>query len=120
MSESKARRALRVLIARNLIEVIEQDFSNVNQAERGTTYKVLVAPAHGTAPGRHTAPVSGTAPVPRTPNKEKLLKENNKRENELSLDTKSCPDCQGSGFWYPEGVEKGVAKCKHKRLKEGK
>jgi hypothetical protein len=120
MSESKARRALRVLIARHLIEVIEQDFSNVNQAERGTTYKVLVAPAHGTAPGRYTAPALGTAPVRRTPNKEKLLKENNKRENELSLDTKSCPDCQGSGFWYPEGVEKGVAKCKHKRLKEGK
>jgi hypothetical protein len=117
MSESKARRALRVLIARNLIEVVEQDFSNVNQAERGTTYKVLVAPPHSTAPGRHTAPVPGTAPVQRTPNKEKLLKENNKKENELSLDTKNCPDCQGSGFWYPEGVEKGVAKCRHKRLK---
>jgi predicted transcriptional regulator len=48
--------------------------------------------------------------------KEKLLKENNKKENKLALDTKSCPDCQGSGFWYPEGIEKGVAKCRHKRL----
>jgi len=48
--------------------------------------------------------------------KEKLLKENNKKGNELSLDTKNCPDCRGSGFWYPEGNEKGVAKCKHERL----
>jgi hypothetical protein len=27
-----------------------------------------------------------------------------------------CPDCAGTGFWYPEGMEKGVAKCKHERL----
>jgi hypothetical protein len=27
-----------------------------------------------------------------------------------------CPDCAGVGFWYPEGPEKGVAKCKHARL----
>jgi hypothetical protein len=24
-----------------------------------------------------------------------------------------CPDCCGSGWWYPNGPEKGVAKCKH-------
>jgi hypothetical protein len=56
----------------------------------------------------------------RPSNKIKVLKENNKRESELSLDTKNCPDCQGSGFWYPEGLEKGVAKCKHGRLTGGK
>jgi hypothetical protein len=50
-----------------------------------------------------------------TPIKEKLLKENIKREM-ASPDYKNCPDCQGSGFWYPAGVEKGVAKCKHERL----
>lgn len=27
-----------------------------------------------------------------------------------------CPDCKGSGWWYPEGMEKGVTKCKHERL----
>ncbi|HEY9405028.1 MAG TPA: hypothetical protein VIQ24_20420 [Pyrinomonadaceae bacterium] len=27
-----------------------------------------------------------------------------------------CPDCAGVGFWYPEGADKGVAKCKHLRL----
>jgi hypothetical protein len=27
-----------------------------------------------------------------------------------------CPDCSGSGWWYPNGTEKGVAKCKHAAL----
>lgn len=31
-------------------------------------------------------------------------------------DTADCPDCKGSGWWYPEGQEKGVAKCKHTKL----
>jgi hypothetical protein len=49
--------------------------------------------------------------------KEKHLKESIKRKS-AAPDTKNCPDCQGSGFWYPEGVEKGVAKCKHRRLEK--
>lgn len=28
----------------------------------------------------------------------------------------ACPDCEGRGYWYPEGYEKGVAKCKHKNM----
>jgi hypothetical protein len=27
-----------------------------------------------------------------------------------------CPDCQGSGFYYPNGPGGGVTKCKHKKL----
>ncbi|MDQ3819859.1 MAG: hypothetical protein M3362_19600, partial [Acidobacteriota bacterium] len=46
---------------------------------------------------------------------DKALKENTKRE-EAPINYKTCPDCQGSGFWYPEGVEKGVARCKHERM----
>jgi hypothetical protein len=33
-----------------------------------------------------------------------------------SVDASSCPDCSGSGWWYPEGEGKGVAKCKHEKL----
>ena len=33
-------------------------------------------------------------------------------------DTSQCPDCHGTGFYYPEGVEGGVAKCKHEQLRE--
>lgn len=29
----------------------------------------------------------------------------------------NCPDCGGTGYYYPEGVEKGVKLCKHERLK---
>jgi len=31
-------------------------------------------------------------------------------------DRRKCPDCAGVGFWYPEGTEKGVAKCRHLKL----
>jgi hypothetical protein len=34
-------------------------------------------------------------------------------------DTSACPDCKGTNFWYPNGKEKGVAKCLHPRLDEG-
>jgi len=29
---------------------------------------------------------------------------------------RACPDCAGTGFWYPEGLDKGVAKCSHLKL----
>jgi hypothetical protein len=29
----------------------------------------------------------------------------------------SCPDCGGSGYYYPEGLGKGVKICKHEKLK---
>jgi hypothetical protein len=29
-----------------------------------------------------------------------------------------CPDCGGSGMYYPDGYEKGVAKCRHQKLLE--
>jgi len=30
-----------------------------------------------------------------------------------------CPDCGGSGWWYPDGVDRGVARCKHAGSKKG-
>jgi hypothetical protein len=33
-----------------------------------------------------------------------------------AIDISKCPDCKGSGFWYPQGVTQGVAKCKHEAL----
>ncbi|HEX8068972.1 MAG TPA: helix-turn-helix domain-containing protein [Pyrinomonadaceae bacterium] len=32
------------------------------------------------------------------------------------LDASLCPDCAGTGFYFPGGPQKGVVKCKHKRL----
>jgi hypothetical protein len=33
-----------------------------------------------------------------------------------TVDASKCPDCGGSGWWYPEGEGKGVAKCRHEKL----
>jgi hypothetical protein len=35
-----------------------------------------------------------------------------------SVDASKCLDCGGSGWWYPQGEAKGVAKCKHESLRE--
>ncbi|MCA1612586.1 MAG: hypothetical protein LC800_00220 [Acidobacteria bacterium] len=32
------------------------------------------------------------------------------------VDSSRCPDCFGTGMWYPEGFEKGVARCEHKSI----
>jgi hypothetical protein len=34
------------------------------------------------------------------------------------VNAQDCPDCHGAGFFYPDGFEKGVAKCKHANLKK--
>jgi hypothetical protein len=41
-------------------------------------------------------------------------------ETSSVIDAAACPDCHGTGFWEPAGAGKGVAKCKHERLKEEK
>jgi hypothetical protein len=37
-------------------------------------------------------------------------------ESGVEINASQCPDCFGTGMWYPEGYEKGVAKCKHEKL----
>ena len=36
------------------------------------------------------------------------------------IDTSKCPDCSGTGMYYPEGFDKGVARCFHSKLTEEK
>lgn len=52
------------------------------------------------------------------PNKVKALKENSKKgsASHQKRDYSDCPDCRGVGMWYPEGFDKGVAKCLHLKL----
>ena len=40
------------------------------------------------------------------------------KSTRTELDTSKCPDCSGMGFYYPEGREKGMARCKHPRMQE--
>jgi hypothetical protein len=35
------------------------------------------------------------------------------------VDASKCPDCFGTGMWYPEGFDKGVARCDHAKVREG-
>ena len=36
---------------------------------------------------------------------------------QTQMNTSQCPDCQGSGFYYPNGPTSGVVKCKHEKLR---
>ena len=33
-----------------------------------------------------------------------------------AVDASKCPDCGSTGWWYPNGPEKGVARCVHTKL----
>lgn len=37
----------------------------------------------------------------------------------VTLDASKCTDCFGTGMYYPEGFEKGVARCPHAKLAAG-
>jgi hypothetical protein len=116
ISSRQAQKSVERLIDRGWIERLSVEQGGSKRSERGSVYKVNL-PAATIAP---RATIAQPTIARGASNKESFKKETNKGERELSLDTKNCPDCQGSGFWYPEGVEKGVAKCKHERLGEVK
>lgn len=40
-------------------------------------------------------------------------------DTSAKINASQCPDCGGTGFWYPQGREQGVAKCRHEKLREG-
>ena len=39
-----------------------------------------------------------------------------RQSGDAKVDASKCPDCFGTGMWYPEGFEKGVARCGHDKL----
>jgi hypothetical protein len=50
--------------------------------------------------------------------KRQLDAENQEQTTSLAqkVDAAKCPDCFGTGMWYPEGFDKGVARCHHEKL----
>jgi DNA-binding Lrp family transcriptional regulator len=112
ISETQVREFLRYLEDRGWIRRLSVDLSNKNQRERGITFEVRLPRL---APAKTGGGAKSVAPADSAPNKYKDLKESNKKEV-AAPDFRNCPDCQGSGFWYPEGIEKGVTKCKHGRM----
>jgi len=79
--------------------------------EQGSEYWV-------SAPGSPVPGSPNTGSPGTEPNKIKALKENSKKggASHQKRDYSDCPDCQGVGMWYPEGFDKGVAKCLHLKL----
>jgi hypothetical protein len=41
---------------------------------------------------------------------------NGGQDSAARADASACPDCFGTGMYYPEGFEKGVARCRHEKL----
>lgn len=103
---NQARKAKRALIARGLIEDLGDDVKNRDQELRGTRYRILLQ----RAPTRQVGATGAGA------NKDKDSKETLSKSNEPSA-FQDCPDCSGSGFYYPKGYEGGVARCRHSKLK---
>jgi hypothetical protein len=110
LSRRAAIDSVKRLEREGLVERTGLENKTKDNTNRGVTIKMLI-PSAIIAPGAKAAP-----------NKEKLLKETNLKGNELSLDTKNCPDCDGMGVRYidPLDYSKGTVKCRHERLTEGK
>lgn len=102
--ETSMRRAVKKLIGKGLIEKTDRRFGG---AEQGIEYRVfnLDRLTNQDRVSNKNSP-SNTAP-----NKERVLKENFKG------DASQCPDCMGTGFYYPEGTAKGVKRCEHRKLR---
>jgi DNA-binding Lrp family transcriptional regulator len=113
ISETQVREFLKYLEDRGWIRRLSVDLSNKNQRERGITFEVKLPRL---APAKSAGGAKSVAPAKSEPIKYKDLKETNLKEPLASPDFKTCPDCNGTGFWYPEGIERGVAKCKHERM----
>jgi len=63
----------------------------------------------------------------RQPHRSSQLQQSTNIDKNINIDQKgetaspnllNCPDCLGTGFFYPEGKADGVKRCNHERLKE--
>jgi hypothetical protein len=54
--------------------------------------------------------------IHRTGEADELIEGFLKPTTSVLVDPSQCPDCQGSGFYYPNGPNGGVVRCKHEKL----
>jgi hypothetical protein len=101
--ETSMRRAVKKLIGKGLIEKTDRRFGGT---EQGIEYRVFTLDRL-TKQDRASPQDS---PSTGAPNKERI------KEN-LKADASRCPDCMGTGFYYPEGTAKGVKRCEHRKLR---
>jgi len=122
ISTRKVAYALNTLEERGYIKRRDTGNKGKSNDSRGCLIECLISEVVS-AKSAHTAKNAVTArdavTAQNADNKESIKTKDIKGES-APPNYKNCPDCQGSGFYYPEGVEKGVAKCKHERLTEEK
>lgn len=105
MGKTTTQATVNRLIDKGLVRKLEYEIGR--NKEQGTTYWVSSPdsqPDTGSLPGADTIKV-------------KALKEKSSKGAHERKDYSACPDCLGSGMWYPGGFEKGVAKCRHEKLR---
>lgn len=105
--ETSMRRAVRKLQSKQLIEKTSRVFGS--NTDQGIEYRL--SPLDRLSKSDRVVNVDSPSNV--VPNKEKLLKETSQK----GIDASRCPDCMGTGFYYPEGNAKGVKRCEHKKLR---
>ncbi len=106
MGKTTTQSTVNRLIGKGLVRKLEYEIGK--NREQGTTYWVS---SPDSEPGAGSLPGDDTIKI-------KALKENSKKGGAHERkDYSACPDCQGRGLWWPEGYERGVAKCRHEKLK---
>lgn len=111
MSARQAQISVERLILAGWIERVATVQGGQSRQGRGSVYRVNLPAATTKERGAIAqGSIAGSAA-----NKDKDINERIKR-GAPARDFSNCPDCEGRGYWWPEGFEKGVAKCKHKRL----
>ena len=105
--DTSMRRAVRKLQSKQLIEKTNRVFGS--NTDQGIEYRVFSLDR----PAKSDRVANTDSLSSMTPNKEKLLKESSQKGSDASR----CPDCMGTGFYYPEGTAKGVKRCEHKKLR---
>ena len=111
MSARQAQISVERLVLAGWVERVDMVQGGQSRQGRGSVYRVnLPAPTTKERGAIAQGSIAGSAT-----NKDKDINERIKR-GAPARNFSNCPDCEGRGYWWPEGYEKGVAKCKHKRL----
>jgi len=109
-SEKTAASAVNGLVAKGLVRKVRTVFGK--DRVQGIEYEVKPP----SSMVKSTRLVKSASLVNSTTNKDQRNKEIDKGEL-ATPGAENCPDCRGTGWHYPHGTEKGVAKCRHERLK---
>jgi hypothetical protein len=107
MGKTTTQATVNRLIDKGLIRKLEYEIGK--NKEQGTTYWVSAPdsqPDTGSLPGADTIKV-------------KALKEKSSKGAHERKDYSACPDCLGSGMFWPSGTigKGGVKKCEHPQLR---